>query len=115
MSFCSQWNVKHDGKGFVSTRVIVFEIRTYKFEKLPISGTFDLSPIITGSNFDRVSQNSPPIASTHRERNPPVFSAKLHDAYFGKAKGDNLERRRGKCRPSLCAVEDGELASVGEG
>ena len=42
MPFYSELNVEYDDEGFVSIRVIVMKIWTYKSEKLPISGKFDL-------------------------------------------------------------------------
>ena len=40
-----------------------------------------------------------------------VFSAKLNDSYFGNAKGGGAVAPT----PTPCAVEDGEMASAGEG
>ena len=38
MLFYSELNVEHDGEGFVSIRLMVLEVLTFKYEKLSISG-----------------------------------------------------------------------------
>ena len=43
-------------------------------KNLPISGNFDLWPLIAGSDFDlRLKKTAPPIASTHREQSARFF------------------------------------------
>ena len=49
-------------------QLMILEIGTCKFEKLPVSEKFDLSHLITGSTCELGSQKAPPIASTHQKQ-----------------------------------------------
>ena len=73
MSIYSEFNVEHNGAGFVSIRIMILEIETYKSEKLLISGKFELWPHITGSKFDLGSKNVRPLAITHRVQSGGLF------------------------------------------
>ena len=104
-SFYSEMSGKHVGEGFVSIQQIVYEIWTCKVEKLLISRKFDHWPLVTRPNFYLGWKNAQPArkySSRAIRWSFPLSSTTL-----------SLETRRGS--PSSCAVEDGEMASAGEG
>ena len=108
MSFSSQLNVEHGGDSFVSIREMVLETWTCKSEILPIFGKLDLWPLMTGSIFDLGSKNAGPFASTRRGQSAGLFRLALRRMLW-KREGE------GCANPHPCAIEDGEMASAGEG
>ena len=79
-----------------------------RFEKLTVSRKLDLCPLITGSNIDLGSKNSPLIARTHREQSPVFFLLSSTTISFET-------RARGSYRPPSLHVCVMKIAVHGRG